>query len=160
MSRFHAPDSRKAGGQSPAGVARQASPFVGVGLLVVDDQWKTNSNPTAILRRANARPTTWLGKGLRGAGMARRSNPFGIGPLAGRAKARPAEPSRVDRNQYESEEITSPPLRVPSAHQVGRLTEFLTNRTEPSIMATLTPPGWLLLGLAPVSPSKQRSVLS
>ena len=42
--------------------------------------------------------------------------------------------------------MTSPRLRVPSAHHVGRLTEFLMNLTEPSAKQTLTPPGWLLVG--------------
>src|SRR4051794_28580749 len=36
--------------------------------------------------------------------------------------------------------MTSPLERVPSAHQVMRLTESLMNLTEPSPNATLTPP--------------------
>ena len=50
------------------------------------------------------------------------------------------------RTQYESEPITSPPFRVPSAHQGWTLTLSLMNLTEPSEKATFTPPGWLLLG--------------
>ena len=50
--------------------------------------------------------------------------------------------------QYESDEITSPRLRLPSAHQVWRLIVFLMNFTEPSAKQTLTPPEWLLVGAA------------
>src|SRR5947207_5150070 len=42
--------------------------------------------------------------------------------------------------------MISPPFRLPRAHQAWRLTESLTNRTDPSVMAQLTPPGWLLPG--------------
>ena len=42
--------------------------------------------------------------------------------------------------------MTSPPFRVPRARHVGRLTEFLTNLTEPSPKSTFTPPGWRLDG--------------
>ena len=41
--------------------------------------------------------------------------------------------------------MTSSPFRVPRAHQVIRLIEFLMNFTLPSAMQALTPPGWLLL---------------
>ena len=40
-----------------------------------------------------------------------------------------------------------PPAFVPIAHQVGGLTVFFTNRTEPSAKQTLTPPGWLLVAV-------------
>src|SRR5579883_745232 len=42
--------------------------------------------------------------------------------------------------------MISPRFRLPRAHQAWRLTESLMNRTDPSDMATLTPPGWLLPG--------------
>src|SRR3954462_1455223 len=42
--------------------------------------------------------------------------------------------------------MTSPPARVPSARQVGKDTEFLTNLTEPSPIRTLAPPGCRLEG--------------
>jgi hypothetical protein len=48
------------------------------------------------------------------------------------------------RPQYESELITSPPLRVPRPHQMFWAIELLTNRTLPSAIATFTPPGWEL----------------
>src|SRR6185437_368826 len=38
--------------------------------------------------------------------------------------------------------MTSPPWVVLSARQVKRLIEFLTNRTLPSHIPVLTPPGW------------------
>ena len=41
----------------------------------------------------------------------------------------------------ESALITSPPLRVPSAFHVARPMEALTNRTDPSRISTLAPPG-------------------
>ena len=40
--------------------------------------------------------------------------------------------------------MTSPPARVPRAHQVFRLMVFLMNLTEPSAIRTLAPPGWKL----------------
>src|SRR4051812_36610684 len=43
--------------------------------------------------------------------------------------------------QKASELITSPLLRVPSAHQVRWLIESLMNLTLPSVIMTLTPPG-------------------
>ena len=43
--------------------------------------------------------------------------------------------------QYASELMTSPPARVPRAHQLITLTESLTNRTEPSEKRIFTPPG-------------------
>src|SRR3954468_22510312 len=49
--------------------------------------------------------------------------------------------------QYASALTTSPWFRVPIAHQVCRLIVSLTNRTEPSQKPTITPPGWLLLGV-------------
>jgi hypothetical protein len=56
--------------------------------------------------------------------------------------------------QYESLEMTSPTLRLPSAHQVWRLTESLMNRTEPSVRPRFTPPGWLLFAAAaPAGPT-------
>ena len=50
--------------------------------------------------------------------------------------------------------MISLPARVPRAHQVLRSTESLTNFTEPSPKATLTPPGWLLVAViaAPIPP--------
>src|SRR5262245_24637769 len=48
--------------------------------------------------------------------------------------------------QKASWETTSRPLRWPSAHQVFRSIVSLMNFTEPSAMATFTPPGWLLVG--------------
>ena len=57
-----------------------------------------------------------------------------------------------------SELMTSPWLRVPSAHHVWRLTESLMNFTEPSPMPTLTPPGWLLVAVvAPSQPPPEPS---
>ena len=49
-------------------------------------------------------------------------------------------------NQYWSALRTSPLARVPSAHQGCRPIESLTNFTDPSAKARLTPPGWLLVG--------------
>lgn len=43
-----------------------------------------------------------------------------------------------------SELTTSPPWVVLVARQIGRLTEFLTNRTLPSHITALSPPGWRL----------------
>ena len=43
-------------------------------------------------------------------------------------------------SQYESELMTSPPLIVFKPNQVGMLTLFLTNRTEPSPISVFTPP--------------------
>ena len=55
-------------------------------------------------------------------------------------------------DQYESELTTSPRgRREPSAHQVGRLIESFMNRTEPSHIPRLTPPGWLLVAVAELS---------
>ena len=50
--------------------------------------------------------------------------------------------------------MISLPARVPRAHQVWMLTESLTNFTEPSPKAMLTPPGWLLVAViaAPIPP--------
>ena len=50
-------------------------------------------------------------------------------------------PERVAA-QSASELTTSPPARVPMAHQVWRLIESLMNLTEPSAIIALTPPGW------------------
>ena len=50
-------------------------------------------------------------------------------------------------DQYDSDEITSPLARVPSAHQVGIAIEFLMNFTLPSPNPTLTPPEWKLEAL-------------
>src|SRR5579883_2706225 len=57
-----------------------------------------------------------------------------------------ARVARTAHPQYWSELTTSPPLRVPRAHQAWRPTVSLTNLTEPSAKAMSTPPGWLLLG--------------
>src|SRR5262245_45623584 len=45
------------------------------------------------------------------------------------------------RDQYESEESTSPPPTVPSERQVWKLIEFLIEWTLPSANRALTPPG-------------------
>jgi hypothetical protein len=50
----------------------------------------------------------------------------------------------MGHDQYASLLTVSPLERVPRAHQVGRETESLTNRTEPSAMSTFTPPEWAL----------------
>jgi hypothetical protein len=72
---------------------------------------------------------------------------------AGREQ-RPAPVQQNPLDQYESELITSPPLRLPSAHQVCGLTELLMNRTEPSAKASFTPPGcWLFAEAAPYGPT-------
>ena len=47
----------------------------------------------------------------------------------------------VDAVSHKESLITSPPLRVPSAFQVARPMEALTNRTDPSRISTLAPPG-------------------
>ncbi len=52
---------------------------------------------------------------------------------------------RLSRGQKASEEMTSPPAMVPRAHQTGRLTVPLTNRTVPSPNRTLIPPEWRLV---------------
>src|SRR5262249_34052375 len=43
--------------------------------------------------------------------------------------------------------ITSPPLRVPRAHQISMAMVSLTGRTEPSAISTLTRPAWRLLAV-------------
>ncbi len=45
-------------------------------------------------------------------------------------------------DQYESDEMTSPPLGVTSPRMVSGLTEFLRNATWPSPKRILAPPGW------------------
>jgi hypothetical protein len=71
-------------------------------------------------------------------------------PLARRGRAGPCgapgpgRPGRLDRRQYESELMTSPCAREARAQIVCWLVEFLRNRTEPSAIITLAPPGWLL----------------
>ena len=50
-------------------------------------------------------------------------------------------------DQKLSELMISLPLRVPRARQVATLIDVLKNRTEPSAMVTLTPPGWRLLAV-------------
>ena len=46
-------------------------------------------------------------------------------------------------DQYESDETTSPPLRVASDHMTAvRLMLLLTKRTLPSQKRRLAPPGW------------------
>ena len=73
--------------------------------------------------------------------------------MRGRASRRVAVELPVTwlSRQYESEEITSPLPRVPIAHHVAWLIESLTNRTLPSAIRTLTPPGCRLLALANVA---------
>ena len=48
--------------------------------------------------------------------------------------------ARLGFGQYESDERISPLFLVPRAHQLSMLTESLMNLTEPSDMATFTPP--------------------
>jgi len=48
---------------------------------------------------------------------------------------------RFSRDQYESALMTSPPLIEPSAIQVAPLMVSFMNRTAPSPIRTLTPPG-------------------
>ncbi len=55
------------------------------------------------------------------------------GSLSGRLVTRPLRHSRL---------TISPPARVPIARQTGKVTVFCTERTEPSINATLTKLGW------------------
>ena len=84
------------------------------------------------------------------------------GSRRGRAHA-PAPAIDLDRQlnardwppfaQYESALTTSPPAIEPRATQVGRLTEFLKNRTEPSASRELTPPGWRLRDAPKLPPS-------
>src|SRR5262245_24091490 len=50
-------------------------------------------------------------------------------------------------DQYESLEVTSPPLLVAIAHQTSTATEFLIPRTEPSANVVLTMPGCRLLAV-------------
>src|ERR1700720_1262800 len=55
--------------------------------------------------------------------------------------------------------MTSPPARVPRARQVTRATLFLTNRTEPSPIRTVAPPGCRLdggtcIGMLAIVPGK------
>src|SRR3954465_9610806 len=57
------------------------------------------------------------------------------------------------RTQYASAEITSPWARDPRAQSVCWLTLSLRNRTEPSHIRTLTPPGWLLARFIIPAPS-------
>ena len=52
---------------------------------------------------------------------------------------------RGRNRQYESELITSPLALVPSCHHVLIEIELLMNWTWPSAIATLQPPGWLLV---------------
>ncbi len=65
---------------------------------------------------------------------------------------------KEDLCQYESLLRTSPPFRVPMAHHVWTLTVSLMKRTEPSDIAMLTPPEWLLLGGIPSTTFPQPSV--
>ena len=61
-----------------------------------------------------------------------------------RSRSSTEHPGLAAVDQYESALTTSPPDIEPRATQVGRLTEFLKNRTEPSASKELTPPGWRL----------------
>ena len=70
------------------------------------------------------------------------------GPGPGGSLVRSTAP-RSD--QYESELMTSPLARVPSAHQMFMLIVLFTNRTLPSAIIVLTPPGCMLLALANVA---------
>ena len=64
-----------------------------------------------------------------------------VGPEM-RKMVRMSGPTKLDRDQYESAETTSPLPLVPRAHQVGMLMVSLMKRTLPSAMPTFTPPGW------------------
>jgi hypothetical protein len=102
--------------------------------------WRFYSNGAAIVRGARA-----VVAAVPPAGSGRE------GPAPG-APARGRGPrGRPEADQKASEEITSPLARVPSAHQVAWLIPFFTNRTLPSPISALTPPGWLLLTLANVA---------
>ncbi len=67
----------------------------------------------------------------------------GLAPRISRASRRAPH---ANADQYESELMVSPPLRVPMAHQLCGETESLMKWTEPSAKPTFTPPGWLLVG--------------
>jgi hypothetical protein len=54
---------------------------------------------------------------------------------------------RDDGTQKLSALTTSPPALVPRVHQVRWLIDSLMNRTLPSAMSVLTPPGWRLSAL-------------
>ena len=75
---------------------------------------------------------------------------------SGVSKTRPQPPrpsfgrlstEHLAQSQYWSAEITSPPARVPNAHQTCGLMVDLTNRTLPSQKRTFTPPGCRLLAV-------------
>ena len=53
----------------------------------------------------------------------------------------------ISRFQYELDETTSLPARVPRLIQMYGWIESFMNRTLPSTKRTLTPPGWLLCAL-------------
>src|SRR5262249_43683804 len=70
-----------------------------------------------------------------------------VGTHAGGGHSAPPGHSGWDfTDQFASELRVSPPLRVPSAHQVVAETESLMKWTDPSPKPTFTPPGWLLVG--------------
>ena len=70
-----------------------------------------------------------------------------VAATPGASASRPEPAAATGRScQYESELSASPPLRVPSAHQIWYCTLFFTQRTEPSAKQMLIPPGWLQLG--------------
>src|SRR5262249_8635911 len=64
------------------------------------------------------------------------------GPRGDGPHGRPCRSAGPPRAQYESAEITSPPAIEPRARQVAPLMLSLMNRTEPSPIRALTPPGW------------------
>ena len=57
--------------------------------------------------------------------------------------------------QYESLEMISPPALLPRPHTTFIAVLDLRNRTDPSAMATLPPPGWKLLN--PYIPGQSQS---
>src|SRR5262249_48087709 len=76
-----------------------------------------------------------------------------LAPVSARASGAPSLDVRVRRvrrasaRQYASDERTSPPLRLPSAHHVRTSMLSLMKRTAPWAKPQLTPRGWLLLAV-------------
>ena len=78
-----------------------------------------------------------------------------------RSPQEPAPRACHTRSQYESDERTSLPARVPRAIQACWLIESLMNFTLPSPIRTFTPPEWLLLATmnaeSPMAASEQKA---
>src|SRR3954451_20931945 len=70
-----------------------------------------------------------------GRGLLRARGSPGSGPGAGRGGV----------DQYSSEEMISPPARLPSFRMVLTLVLSLRNLTDPSAIRMFAPPGWKLL---------------